>query len=97
MSGPFDPRMLPPLRSALAGEWDVVHTHGSRANLPVRVAPAHPRAGSAEFDGQACPRYTSPLFTLIFFWFTAAVFAPPSTASSTVPRTGGCGRDRVRF
>ena len=60
MSGPFDPRMLPPLRSALAGgEWDVVHTHGSRANLPVRVLRLpHPRAGSAESStGRHCPRY----------------------------------------
>jgi len=60
MSGPFDPRMLPPLRSALTGrEWDVVHTHGSRANLPVRVLRLpHPRGGSAESStGRHCPRY----------------------------------------
>jgi len=38
MSGPFDPRVLPHIRAELAeGGWQVVHTHGSRANLPVRA------------------------------------------------------------
>lgn len=33
-----DPRVLPRLWTELAsGDWDVVHTHGMRANLPVRV------------------------------------------------------------
>ncbi len=60
MTGPFDPRVLPRLRSALsAGGWDVVHTHGSRANLPVRVLRSpHPRAGSSLGSPRGnCPRY----------------------------------------
>lgn len=54
MTGPFDPRVLPRLRRELGrGSWDIVHTHGSRANLPVRVMRSpHPRPGAAP-----CPRY----------------------------------------
>ena len=38
MSGPWDVRVLPGLRRYLAaGGWEVVHTHGMRANLPVRT------------------------------------------------------------
>ena len=38
MSHPWDPRVLTPLRRLLAAEdWQVVHTHGMRANLPVRA------------------------------------------------------------
>lgn len=38
MSSPWDPRVLPPLRRRLvAGGFDIVHTHGMRANLPVRL------------------------------------------------------------
>jgi exopolysaccharide biosynthesis WecB/TagA/CpsF family protein len=39
MSHPWDPRMLPALRHHLvSGGWHVVHSHGMRANLPVRLA-----------------------------------------------------------
>lgn len=39
MRNAWDPSVLPALRRALAGDgWDVVHTHGMRANLPVRAA-----------------------------------------------------------
>ena len=39
MSHAWDARMLPALRRDLAsGEWHVVHSHGMRANLPVRLA-----------------------------------------------------------
>lgn len=38
MSSPWDPLVLPALRAmVVAGGWDVVHTHGMRANLPVRA------------------------------------------------------------
>ncbi|MHB1344487.1 MAG: glycosyltransferase [Thermoleophilia bacterium] len=38
MTGPWDPRVLRPLRRRLlATPWDIVHTHGMRANLPVRM------------------------------------------------------------
>lgn len=48
MSGAHDPRVLAFLRRLLAGvtgtaaagtreRWDIVHTHGMRANLPVRL------------------------------------------------------------
>ena len=38
MSNPWDVRVLPGLRRYLAaGGWEVVHTHGMRANLPVRT------------------------------------------------------------
>lgn len=38
MSGPFDLRVIPGLLRALRCEkWDIVHTHGARANLPVRA------------------------------------------------------------
>ncbi|MBN1629989.1 MAG: glycosyltransferase, partial [Thermoleophilia bacterium] len=38
MAAAWDPRVLPGLRRALTrGLWDVVHTHGMRANFPVRV------------------------------------------------------------
>ncbi len=38
MSNPWDVAVLPALRAAVAEEgWDVVHTHGMRANLPVRA------------------------------------------------------------
>ena len=38
MSHPWDARVLPALRRHLAsGGWQVVHTHGMRANLPVRA------------------------------------------------------------
>ncbi|MHB0979995.1 MAG: glycosyltransferase [Thermoleophilia bacterium] len=38
MTGPWDPRVLRPLRRRLLmTPWDVVHTHGMRANLPVRL------------------------------------------------------------
>jgi N-acetylglucosaminyldiphosphoundecaprenol N-acetyl-beta-D-mannosaminyltransferase len=39
MSHPWDPTIVPALRHHLAfGEWHVVHSHGMRANLPVRLA-----------------------------------------------------------
>jgi glycosyltransferase involved in cell wall biosynthesis len=39
MRHPWDVRALAPLRRHLAlGPWQVVHTHGMRANLPVRLA-----------------------------------------------------------
>jgi hypothetical protein len=38
MSHPWDVRMLPALRRHVVDEdWQVVHTHGMRANLPVRL------------------------------------------------------------
>ncbi len=38
MDGPWDVRIVPGLRRYLAGGgWEVVHTHGMRANLPVRM------------------------------------------------------------
>jgi glycosyltransferase involved in cell wall biosynthesis len=37
MTTPWDPRVLPALRRHLTAGWDVVHTHGMRANLPVRT------------------------------------------------------------
>jgi glycosyltransferase involved in cell wall biosynthesis len=38
MSHPWDARALGPVRRHLAlGDWQVVHTHGIRANLPVRL------------------------------------------------------------
>lgn len=37
MSGPWDVRVLPSLCHRLTAGWDVVHTHGMRANLPVRT------------------------------------------------------------
>lgn len=43
MANPWDARVLPGVRRALrrtepcGGCWDVVHTHGMRANLPVRL------------------------------------------------------------
>ena len=38
MSSPWDLRVLRPLRERLDHfPWDVVHTHGMRANLPVRL------------------------------------------------------------
>lgn len=38
MTSPWDPRVLPPLRDRLDRfPWDVIHTHGMRANLPVRL------------------------------------------------------------
>ena len=38
MSSPWDLRVLPPLRARLDRfPWDVIHTHGMRANLPVRA------------------------------------------------------------
>lgn len=38
MENPWDARMLPVLRRhLLSGDWEVVHTHGMRANLPVRT------------------------------------------------------------
>ena len=38
MRNAYDPRMLRSLREVLvATPWDVVHTHGMRANLPVRL------------------------------------------------------------
>jgi glycosyltransferase involved in cell wall biosynthesis len=38
MENPWDVRILPGLRRYLAaGGWEVVHTHGMRANLPVRT------------------------------------------------------------
>ncbi len=38
MTTPWDPRVLPALRRRLRGtRWDAVHTHGMRANLPVRL------------------------------------------------------------
>jgi hypothetical protein len=45
MSHPWDARVLAPLRRRLTGEdWQAVHTHGMRANLPVRlVLPTIPR------------------------------------------------------
>ncbi|MCL5736297.1 MAG: glycosyltransferase [Actinobacteria bacterium] len=37
MNGPWDIRVLPDLRKYLSGgHWHVVHSHGMRANLPVR-------------------------------------------------------------
>ncbi len=49
MSGPWDPRALRPVWRALTGQrWDVVHTHGMRANLPVR---AMWRAGAGSHAG----------------------------------------------
>ncbi|MHB9148995.1 MAG: glycosyltransferase family 4 protein [Thermoleophilia bacterium] len=39
MTTPWDPRVLPALRRRLTGaHWDVIHTHGMRANIPVRLA-----------------------------------------------------------
>ena len=50
MSNPWDPRVLPRLRRHLAGgSWDVVHTHGMRANLPVRLLAGLMRRRSALF------------------------------------------------
>jgi glycosyltransferase involved in cell wall biosynthesis len=45
MSHPWDARAMAPIRRRLSGEaWQVVHTHGMRANLPVRlVLPTIPR------------------------------------------------------
>jgi exopolysaccharide biosynthesis WecB/TagA/CpsF family protein len=38
MSHPYDVRVLPALRRHItSGDWQVVHTHGMRANLPARV------------------------------------------------------------
>ena len=38
MTTPWDPRVLPALRRRLTGtQWDIVHAHGMRANLPVRL------------------------------------------------------------
>lgn len=38
MANKFDPRVVAPLRRFLSdGQWDVVHSHGVRANIPVRV------------------------------------------------------------
>ena len=38
MRSPWDVRVLPGLRRRIVtGSWDVVHTHGMRANLPVRA------------------------------------------------------------
>lgn len=38
MAHSWDARILPSLRSHLAdGGWDIIHTHGMRANLPVRA------------------------------------------------------------
>ena len=38
MSHPWDARVMVPLRRHLTGEeWQVAHTHGMRANLPVRL------------------------------------------------------------
>ena len=38
MATPWDPRVLCALRRRLVGaHWDVIHTHGMRANLPVRM------------------------------------------------------------
>ena len=38
MSNPWDARVLPALRRHVAsGDWQVVHTHGMRANLPARL------------------------------------------------------------
>jgi glycosyltransferase involved in cell wall biosynthesis len=46
MTNPWDPRVLPALRRRLTAGWDVAHTHGMRANLPVRtilrVTPGRP-------------------------------------------------------
>ena len=60
MSGPFDPRVLPGLRAEVAeGGWHVVHTHGSRANLPVRILRA-PHSRGPALPGSAAgtrPRY----------------------------------------
>jgi glycosyltransferase involved in cell wall biosynthesis len=46
MRNPWDARVLPALRQRLTAGWDVVHTHGMRANLPVRtllrVTPGRP-------------------------------------------------------
>jgi len=42
MRGARDPRVLPPLRRLLGRKpgWEVVHTHGMRANVPTRLAAA---------------------------------------------------------
>jgi glycosyltransferase involved in cell wall biosynthesis len=46
MGGPWDARVLPELRGRIAkGRWDVVHTHGMRANLPVRAVARSVRPG----------------------------------------------------
>jgi glycosyltransferase involved in cell wall biosynthesis len=38
MRSAWDPRVLPDLRRRITvGSWDVIHTHGMRANLPVRA------------------------------------------------------------
>jgi len=38
MQSAWDPKVLPELRRHIVrGSWDVVHTHGMRANLPVRA------------------------------------------------------------
>jgi hypothetical protein len=50
MTHPWDARALPGLRAALGAgpeegrSWDVVHTHGMRANLPLRLLLARSRA-----------------------------------------------------
>lgn len=50
MRGPWDARVLPELRGRIVkGGWDVVHTHGMRANLPVRAVTRFLRPGPPLF------------------------------------------------
>lgn len=58
MTGPWDPRVLRPLRRRLLmTPWDVVHTHGMRANLPVRLLWPRVVEGAARPSAAADGRY----------------------------------------